>query len=139
MTPSETLEKRAQEIRTDGDVILARQLGRELAATLEFGKPDQALVATAISELARNIVNYAGHGRIEIQKVTEGSTVGIRVVAKDTGPGIDDIDAAMIDGYSTGRSLGLGLPGTKRIVDEFDIQSPSGEGVTVTFIKWKFR
>ena len=107
-----------------------------MAARLGFGRPDQALIATAISELARNIVSYAVRGEIEITEITQGRRVGIQVIARDQGPGIADLSAAMTDGFSTGNSLGLGLPGTKRIVDDFDIQSAPGKGVTVRIIKW---
>ncbi|OED49237.1 serine/threonine protein kinase [Rhodobacteraceae bacterium (ex Bugula neritina AB1)] len=126
-------------VQHDGDVVLARQMGRQMAMDLGFSKADQALIATAISELARNIVNYATHGTVEMHPITNSRDTGIHVVVSDVGPGIDDIEAAMADGFSTGRSLGLGLPGTKRIVDEFDIQSTPGEGVTITIVKWKLR
>lgn len=125
-----------QAVVEDSDVVCARQQGRAMAAKLGFGRPDQAMIATAISELARNIVRYARRGEIEISEVSKGRRSGLQVIARDKGPGIIDIDAAMMDGFSTGNSLGLGLPGTKRIVDEFDIQSEPGQGVTVRFIKW---
>ncbi|WP_261397155.1 MULTISPECIES: anti-sigma regulatory factor [Leisingera] len=112
-------------------------MARQLAVELEFSRPDQALVATAVSELARNIVKYAQDGDIEICAVTSGPRVGIRVTARDQGPGLEDIDLAMQDGFSTGNSLGLGLPGTRRIVDEFDISSAPGKGLTVTVTKWR--
>jgi len=124
------------EIEDDRDVVTARSKGRKMAAEMGFSRPDQALIATAISELARNIVNYAGKGGVELGKLQKPGYVGIRVVAHDEGPGIADIESAMIDGFSTGNSLGLGLPGTKRIVDEFQLQSAPGEGVTVTAVKW---
>lgn len=139
MRAEDPVDVRRQSVLQDGDVVLARQIGRQMAIDLGFSRPDQALIATAISELARNIVNYAEHGSIEIQPVTDGRETGIHVVASDRGPGIADIAAAMTDGYSTGRSLGLGLPGTKRIVDEFHIKSTPSVGVTVTITKWKFR
>ena len=139
MTGSDAKEIFRQNVVGDGDVILARQMGRKMAADLGFGKADQALIATAISELARNIVNYAGSGQIEVKQVSDGKLIGIQVISTDNGPGIEDIEAAMVDGFSTGRSLGLGLPGTRRIVDMFDIESAPGQGVTVTVIKWKQR
>ncbi len=126
----------SQAVVEDSDVVCARQQGRNMAAKLGFGRADQALIATAISELARNIVRYAKRGEIEISEVNKGRRPGLQVIARDRGPGIIDIDAAMADGFSTGNSLGLGLPGTKRIVDEFDIQSKPGEGVTIRIIKW---
>lgn len=128
-----------QTIRRDSDVILARQLGRKLAEQMGFSRPDQALIATAISELARNIVVYAEYGTVELTEITHRQRVGLQLVVTDRGPGIPDLQSALADGFSTGNSLGLGLPGTRRIMDEFDIQSVAGEGVTVTAIKWKHR
>jgi serine/threonine-protein kinase RsbT len=125
-----------QLVAADADVVGARQYGRAIAAKIGFGRADQALIATAISELARNIVSYAQRGEIDIARVTRGPRIGLQVVARDRGPGIANIDAALTDGFSTGKSLGLGLPGTKRIVDEFDIQSAPGTGVTVKIVKW---
>ncbi len=125
-----------QVVTQDSDVVGARQQGRAMAAKLGFGRPDQALIATAISELARNIVSYAKRGEIEITKITQGRRIGVQIIARDQGPGIADLDAALTDGFSTGNSLGLGLPGTKRIVDDFDIRSAPGQGVTVRIVKW---
>lgn len=125
-----------QLVAADCDVVGARQHGRAIAARIGFSRIEQALIATAISELARNIVNYAVSGEIDIARITRGTRVGVQVVARDYGPGIVDIEAAMTDGFSTGKSLGLGLPGTKRIVDEFDIESAPGSGVTVKIVKW---
>lgn len=124
------------QISSDADVVSARQLGRKVAGDMGFSRPDQALIATSISELARNIVNYAQVGTIEIMSLVKGSKLGLQVVASDTGPGIDNIEAAMTDGFSTARSLGLGLPGTRRMVDDFDITSEPGKGVRVTVVKW---
>jgi serine/threonine-protein kinase RsbT len=124
-------------ISQDSDVVKARQAGRRLAEQLGFSRTDQALIATAISELARNIVNYADSGVIQFEVTHSGRREGIQVCARDKGPGIPDVELAMTDGYSTGKSLGLGLPGTRRIVDEFRIASEPGKGVTVTFVKWK--
>lgn len=125
-------------VEKDSDVVTVRQLARNMAMQLEFSRPDQALVSTAVSELARNIVRYAGAGEIELTPVASERRVGLRIVSRDNGPGIPDIEAAMSDGYSTGNSLGLGLPGTRRIVDEFNITSNEGEGVVVTAVKWRF-
>jgi len=130
------LDAMVQAIRRDADVISARQMGRALAEDLGFSRPDQALVATAISELARNIVVYADHGEIELTALQQRDRQGIRIIARDHGPGIADLERALCDGFSTGNSLGLGLPGTRRIVDEFDIRSPPGEGVTIIAVKW---
>ena len=118
------------------DVVTARQRGRELAAKLGFSGSDQTVVATAISELARNILEYARTGQIEVGVANRGSRIGLVVVALDAGPGIADISRAMQDGYSTGHGLGLGLPGVKRLMDEFAIVSAPGEGTRVTVRKW---
>lgn len=123
-------------VRSDSDVVKARQLGRNFAREIGFSLPDQALIATAISELARNIVSYAESGWIEICEVERGRRRGMRIIAADKGPGIPNLEDAMTDGFSTGRSLGLGLPGTRRLVDEFAITSEVGKGVTVTVAKW---
>ena len=131
----------AQEIRvvihTDQDIVAARQKGRTLAVELGFSPGDATLIATAISELARNIVTYAGKGVVAIQGIQASGRQGILVVASDHGPGIVDIRQAMRDGFSTSGSLGLGLPGVRRLMDEFDLQSRVGRGTTVAVKKWK--
>jgi serine/threonine-protein kinase RsbT len=137
MTGKEAHQATRCPIRNETDVVAARQMGRRMADQLGFSRSEQALIATAISELARNIVNYAGHGMVEICEVLKGRRHGLRVIASDRGPGIADVDLAMTDGYSTGKSLGLGLPGTRRMVDDFDIATAPGQGVTVSIIKWK--
>lgn len=124
-------------INTDTDIVAARQKGRELATELSFVSTDSTLLATAISELARNIVRYAKYGEIVIAPVQSGDRVGIRVVARDKGPGIANISLAMQDGFSTSGGLGLGLPGVKRLMDEFHLVSDVGMGTTVTIKKWK--
>ena len=118
------------------DIVSARQQGRALAASLGFTGGDLALIATAISEVARNIVSYATRGEIALATLDGGGRRGILVIARDDGPGIPDVKLAMQDGYSTGKSLGLGLPGSKRIMDEFEIASEVGKGTTVTMRKW---
>jgi serine/threonine-protein kinase RsbT len=123
-------------IERESDIVIARQQGRQLAASLGFSSTDQTLLATAISEVARNIVNYAGRGEITLETVTDGGRRGIQVVARDQGPGIKDPELAMRDGYSTGNSLGVGLPGARRLVDEFDLVSSLGVGTTITMKKW---
>jgi serine/threonine-protein kinase RsbT len=126
-------------IATDGDIVRARQSGRELATQLGCSPTDATLVATAISEVARNIVSHAGEGEVVIT-VIEGEGPGaIEVVARDDGPGIADIERAMQDGYTTGRGLGLGLPGARRLMDEFEISSEPGAGTTVVMRKWRSR
>ena len=118
------------------DIVVARQRGRELAARLGFSGSDQTVVATAISELARNILEYARTGRIKVGVGHRGSRIGIVVVARDAGPGIADVARALVDGFSTGKGLGLGLPGVRRLMDEFVIVSEPGRGTCVTARKW---
>lgn len=124
-------------INSDQDIVVARQRGRSLAIALGFSSGDATLIATAISELARNIVTYARPGEIRLTVLHSSVRKGIQVVAQDTGPGIPDIPQALRDGFSTSGSLGLGLPGVKRLVDEFEIISAVNRGTTVTAKKWK--
>jgi serine/threonine-protein kinase RsbT len=124
-------------IRTDVDIITARQRGRDLGAELGFPKTDLALIATAISELARNILTYAGEGEIEVAVQEDDGRRGILVVARDHGPGIADVALALQDGYSTSRSLGIGLPGARRLMDEFEVTSEPGSGAFVRATKWQ--
>jgi serine/threonine-protein kinase RsbT len=124
-------------VESDLDIVGARQAGRELAAELDFSPSDLTLIATAISELARNIILYAKSGQIILDLATNGEARGIVIVARDEGPGIPDIGRAVQDGYSTSRSLGLGLPGVRRLMDEFEIVSEVNQGTTVTVKKWK--
>lgn len=123
-------------IRSDRDILLARQRGRELGRSAGFVATDLTLIATAISELARNIVLYAREGEMELRLVAEDSRRGLIIVARDRGPGIPDVDRAMQDGYSTSGGLGLGLPGVKRLMDGFEILSHTGRGTTVQIAKW---
>ena len=124
-------------INSDKDIVAARQKGRSLALSLGFSETDATLIATAISELARNIVTYAEKGEVRLQVSNDSHRKGIVVVAKDKGNGISDIRRALQDGFSTSGSLGLGLPGVRRLVDEFTIVSKPLEGTTVTIRKWK--
>jgi serine/threonine-protein kinase RsbT len=124
-------------IRSHTDILEARKRGREMAASMGLPSIDCTLVATAISELARNIVLYAGDGEIRLRREKALGAAGIRIVASDNGPGIRDLRAALQEGYSTSRGLGLGLPGVKRIMDEFDVESKPRQGTTVTIKKWK--
>jgi serine/threonine-protein kinase RsbT len=124
-------------IESDNDVVTARQRARELAAMVDLTSTDQTLLATAISEVARNITTYAKRGEVLLSIVRDnGGREGIRVVARDRGPGIENVDLAMQDGYTSGGGLGLGLPGARRLVDEFDIETAPSEGTTVTLVKW---
>jgi serine/threonine-protein kinase RsbT len=118
------------------DIVTARLEGRQLAAKAGFNGSDLTVIATAISEVARNIVEYARKGEIILRIVQDGTKKGLCVEARDDGPGIPNIELAMQDGYSTGRGLGLGLPGIRRLMDEFQIKSKVSEGTTVVATKW---
>lgn len=124
-------------VSSDSDLVAARREGRVLAEQLGLSSSEATLVATAISELARNIVSYAGRGEIHISLVNNAARNGITVIARDEGPGIADIELAVREGYSTSGGLGLGLPGVRRIMDEFEIASSLGQGTTITVTKWK--
>lgn len=126
-------------ILADSDIVGARQKGRAMATTLGFTSSELTLVATAISELARNIVQYAQRGEIALFLVERGDRCGIVIQALDQGPGIPDIRRVLLGGFSTSRSLGLGLSGVKRLMDEFEIESHLGEGTAVTARKWTRR
>ena len=123
-------------INSDQDIVGARQKGRALASRLGFSAADATLIATAISELARNIITYARKGEIRLQTIENSARQGIVVIASDEGPGIPDIHQALRDGFSTSGSLGLGLPGVRRLMDEFQISSQTGHGTMVTVKKW---
>jgi serine/threonine-protein kinase RsbT len=123
-------------IGSAADIVTARQEGRGLAARVGFSPSELTVIATAISELARNIVEHAGQGEIRLSLCQQGSRVGVCVVACDKGPGIPDVEKALRDGYSTHKGLGLGLPGARRLMDEFEIASELGTGTTVTMRKW---
>lgn len=124
------------DINNEFDIVLARQKGREVSKELQFGGVDQARITTAISELARNIYLYAGNGQITISVLNENGFRGIQISAIDHGPGIHDIRMVLQDGYSTSGGLGAGLPGVKRLMDSFDIDSNPGYGTTITITKW---
>lgn len=123
-------------IERETDIVIARQRGRELAAAIGFSSTEQTIIALAISEITRNIVSYAQRGGVTLSRLEDGGRVGILIVASDRGPGIPDVHLAMRDGYSTAKSLGVGLPGAKRVMDEFDLASTVGKGTTVTMKKW---
>ena len=151
-------------IREEYDIVTARVSAKEEAKKLGFGIVDQTRIATAVSELARNIVDYAGEGVVEInivdkkgvvggsgsgsnereerggdneRSIERGGCLGLEIIAVDNGPGIEDIEKALEDGYSTGGGLGIGLGGVRRLMDEFEIQSKVGEGTKVRVVKWK--
>ena len=123
-------------VKSDADLVAAREKGRELSAQLGFSSIDLTLIVTAISEVARNILLYADEGEIRLRLETDGGQSGIVIVARDDGPGIPDLDMAMRDSYSTGNGLGLGLPGARRLMDEFEIRSEVSKGTTVVMKKW---
>jgi len=124
-------------ITADTDVVTARQRGRDLAGEAGFSSGDQTVIAAAISEIARNILMYAKRGEVTLSVVTNGDRQGVVVVARDQGPGIRDVERALEDGYSTSGGLGLGLPGARRLMDDFDVSSTVGKGTTVTMKKWR--
>jgi len=123
-------------IQSAADIVIARQKGRALAIQLGFAGSDPTVIAAAISEVARNIVNHAKQGEIVLSGIHEGGLHGIQVIAADQGPGIADIERAMQYGYSSSKGMGVGLPGAKWLMDEFDIQSQIGKGTRVTMRKW---
>lgn len=123
-------------IRKELDIVGARQLGRDITKSVGFSIVDQARIITAISELARNIYLYSNHGEICCEKVSTLDKRGIKITARDTGPGIQDVGKVMQDGFSTSGGLGAGLPGVKRLMDQFDIVSEEGRGTEITTVKW---
>jgi serine/threonine-protein kinase RsbT len=130
-------EPDAVPIRTEDDVVRVRQAVRSRATTLGFSLVDQTKVVTAASELARNTLVYGGGGEAVLDELSEGGRPGLRIVFRDEGPGITDIELALKDGYTTGSGLGLGLSGSRRLVNDFHIRSAPGEGTEVTIVKWK--
>jgi serine/threonine-protein kinase RsbT len=124
-------------IHSDLDIVIARTAARDVAKRLGFGAIDQARIATAVSELARNIFLYAGSGTVSVRLLNRQGRHGIEIVCQDQGPGIADISLVMQDGYSTSRGMGVGLPGAKRLMDEFDLHSQVGIGTTVICRKWR--
>lgn len=124
-------------INNEWDIVAARQSGREAARKLKFSVVDQSRITTSISELARNIFKYALPGKIVIEEINENDRSGLKIIAKDEGPGIRDIRKALEDGYTTSGGLGAGVPGVKRLMDDFEIDSKVGKGTIITAIKWK--
>jgi serine/threonine-protein kinase RsbT len=124
-------------IRSSADIVEARRLGRELASEAGFAGSDLTVIATAISEIARNIIEYAGSGEIVLDvPPPRHGRIGLRVVARDQGPGIPNVRQVMQDGFSSGKGLGLGLPGARRLMDEFEVETDLGRGTVVTMTKW---
>jgi serine/threonine-protein kinase RsbT len=126
-------------IAADADIVVARGEGRALAGRLGFSNTDATLIATAISEVGRNILVHAGCGEVAIAEAADEDRVAIVVVARDEGPGIADVDRALSEGFATGNGLGLGLPGSRRLMDDFVIETKVGQGTTVTMRKWRER
>lgn len=139
MIPSEVagLERVNVSLRTQEDVVLLRHRVREQAVSLSFGLLDQTKIVTAASELGRNAVTYGGGGEAVIEAARNGSRLGLVLTVTDHGPGIANIEDAMRAGFSTGSGLGLGLSGTRRLVDEFDLRSTVGQGTVVRIVRWK--
>ena len=131
------LNKDIMRIEKEQDVVPFRNRVKEFAVKIGMSLVNQTKLITAASELVRNMLKYAGGGQVIIEAITEGRDNGVRLTFRDEGPGIKDIPLAMKDGFSSGKSLGIGLPGAKRLVNEFEIKSTVGEGTTVSIIKWK--
>lgn len=131
------LNKDTMQIEKEQDVVPFRNRVKEYAVKIGMSLINQTKLITAASELVRNMLKYGGGGIALIEVVSQGRDTGVRLTFQDKGPGIKDIKLAMTDGYTTGKSLGIGLPGTKRLVSEFDIKSEVGAGTTVTILKWK--
>ncbi|SDO32163.1 anti-sigma regulatory factor [Alkalicoccus daliensis] len=124
------------DINSEWGIVAARQAGRKLAREIGFGSVDQARITTAISELARNIYLYANQGQIKIEEVSAGGKQGMKIIASDEGPGIKDLRRVMEDGFTTSGGLGAGLPGVKRLMDDFSIESEVEQGTVITAVKW---
>ncbi|RFZ82703.1 anti-sigma regulatory factor [Mucilaginibacter terrenus] len=136
ITATISLNKDTVIVQREQDVVLFRNRVKEYAVKIRMGLVNQTKLITAASELVRNMLRYGNGGQVLIEVVTRGRDNGIRLTFKDQGPGIADISMALKDGFSTGKSLGLGLPGAKRLVNEFDIKSELGKGTIVTILKW---
>lgn len=132
-----TSEAETRSLQESQDVVLVRQIVRQKTAELGFSLVGQTKLVTAASELARNTIEHGLGGRVLIETVRNGYRAGLRLVFEDTGPGIADVRQALTDGYTTGTGLGLGLGGSRRLVNEFEIQSRVGEGTTITIVGWK--
>ena len=131
------LRSEVMPIRSEGDVVLVRQTVRQWAVAQGLGLVDQTKIVTAASELARNTLSYGGGGTLRLEAVQEGIRKGLRLTFEDQGPGISDIALALTDGYTTGTGMGLGLSGSRRLVNEFDLWSEPGKGTRVTVTRWK--
>jgi serine/threonine-protein kinase RsbT len=124
------------EVANEADIVMSRVKAKAMAEAIGFNYMDQTRIATAVSELARNAFQFAGRGRVTITPVEREGRRGIEIVVEDHGPGIKDLELVLKGGYSTGKGMGMGLSGSKRLMDEFDIKTKVGEGTTVTIRKW---
>lgn len=124
-------------LRSSSDIVLARQKVRQWATDLHFSLVDQTKLVTAASELARNALDHGKGGEMTIETLNSGARAGLRLTFEDHGPGIPDIEQAMRDGYTTGSGMGLGLGGSKRLVNDFNIESEVGKGTRITVARWK--
>ncbi len=131
------VDSQVLEIRASEDIVAVRQAVRKKAVSMGFGLVDQTKIVTASSELARNALDYAGGGVLNLEHIENGIRTGLKLVFEDQGPGIANIDLAMTDGYSTGAGLGLGLGGAKRLSNEFEIHSKPGEGTRISVVRWR--
>ena len=131
------IERTSLRLRSDEDVVGLRKQVRERAVAIGLSLVDQTKLITAASELARNTIKYGGGGEAHLDKLSDGMRQGVGIVFIDSGPGIVDLELALRDGYTTGGGLGLGLSGSKRLVDEFDIDTRFGEGTAIAVVKWK--
>jgi serine/threonine-protein kinase RsbT len=132
-----SISKKEVPIRSDIDIVIARTTARDTAKQIGFGAIDQARIATAVSELARNIFLYAGTGTVHVHPIEQRGRRGLEIICEDQGPGMSDVNQVMQDGYSTSRGMGMGLPGAKRLMDEFVIHSHEGAGTIITCRKWR--
>lgn len=137
MPPMRVLKSEVLSVRDQNEIVGARQAARRWAADLGLSLVDQTKIVTATSELARNTVEYGGGGTMTLETLDDGSRRGLRIVFTDEGPGIPDVELALRDGYTSGNGMGLGLGGSRRLVNEFEIHSRPGEGTRVTIVRWK--
>ena len=131
------LKRELLPLRNSNDIVIARQRVRQLSIGLRFSLVDQTKLVTAASELARNALDHGKGGEMTIEELTNGSRTGLRLIFQDQGPGIPDIEKALTDGFTTGSGMGLGLGGSKRLVNEFSIESEIGKGTKVTVARWR--
>jgi serine/threonine-protein kinase RsbT len=125
------------QVRASDDVVRVRQEVRAKAVSLEFSLVNQTKIVTAASELARNALDYGGGGEVRIETLQKGAVRGLRLTFEDKGPGIENIEEALTDGFTTGRGLGIGLGGARRLSDEFEIHSVAGQGTRIVIARWK--